>query len=273
MIVPQLFATSIASVVFFHNLGYLSAAEFECPLSTEQFGTEVKSDLTSHAQDFLHQNPQHFAKHIETTVNDLYSKYPAADRIVVIRDLMSVTCQIIRNSGSLSDDEKLKRWFQFVDVARSFLPPLPSEQILHNEPESELQKEQNKKPTPIAPAVDKALTLHSGASISVQAVGIEEPARLIAQELETQLQHAGFVVDPKRPAIILIINVETRTVGRRLDGPDKVIVSVTERSTNLTERLISVQPVQEKEYDWDNPNSSSRNVAKQLYSLLSPSMH
>jgi hypothetical protein len=271
MIVPRLFAVAIASVVFFCSLGYLSAADFGCPVSTEQFSTDVKADLASHAQDFLHQNPERFADHIETTVNDLYSKYPAADRIVVIRDLMSVTCQIIRNSDSLSDDEKLNRWFQFVNVARSFLPQLPSEQILHTEPESQL--EQNHKSTPAPPTVDKAPALHSGASISVQAVGLGEPARLIARELEMQLQRAGFIVDPTRPTITLVINVETRTVGRRLDGPDKVIVTVTERSTNLTEGLISVQPVQDKAYEWGNPNSSSRNVAEQLYSLLLPSMH
>ena len=110
---------------------------------------------------------------------------------------------------------------------------------------------------------------HSGVSIGIEP-GPGELAGLIARELAKQFERAGFVLDPKRPTIIYVIEVEPRTVGRNLDGPDDVIVRVTERATDPTQR-VSLQPVRE-EYPWRNPNSSAHNVAEQLYILLLPSV-
>ena len=266
----QFCAVVTASVALFASLGYSSAADFNCPNSTEQFNTEVRADLTSHAQDILRQNTDRVADHIETTVSDLYSKYPGADRIVVVRDLMSVTCQLIRNSESLTDDEKLNRWFQFVSIARSFLPQTPFEQS--QQTEQKQRTDRIDKSVPAIPKLDAVPAPHPGMSFAVQAVGLDEPTRLIGQALETQLQNAGFVMDPERPTIIFVVEVEARTVGRRLDGPDEVLVTITKRSTNPKDELASTRLVQAKSYEWRNPNSSSRNVAEQLYSLLLPSM-
>jgi Caspase domain len=117
--------------------------------------------------------------------------------------------------------------------------------------------------------VGGATAFYFGASFSIQP-GIGEPARLIARELQAQFERAGFVLDPKRPSIVYDVDVESRTIGRSLDGPDRVIVTITKRWTDPALRL-SAPPVR-AEYAWRNPNSSARNAAEQLYSLLLPSM-
>ena len=112
-----------------------------------------------------------------------------------------------------------------------------------------------------------AATADSVDSFSIEP-GLGEEARLIARELEIQFQRAGLVLDTKRPAIVYEIEVEPRTVGRNLDGPDRVFVTVNERRTDPT-HAPSLRPVQ-KEYEWRNPNSSARYVAEHLYALLIP---
>jgi hypothetical protein len=108
-----------------------------------------------------------------------------------------------------------------------------------------------------------------GASFSIQP-GPGEPARLIARALEIEFQRAGFSLDPNRPTLIYDVQVEARTVGRSLDGPDRVIVTINKRWTDPTLAIPS-DPVR-AEFGWYNPTSSARNAAEQLYRLLLPSM-
>jgi hypothetical protein len=115
--------------------------------------------------------------------------------------------------------------------------------------------------------VGGAAAFYFGASFSIQP-GLGEPARLIARELEVQFRRGGFVLDAERPTIIYDVEVESRTVGRSLDGPDEVVVKITKRWTDPTLK-VSAQPVQ-AEYAWGNPNSSAQTAAEQLYSLLLP---
>ena len=117
--------------------------------------------------------------------------------------------------------------------------------------------------------VGGATAFYFGASFSIQP-GPSEPARLIARTLETEFQRAGFVLDRNRPTIIYEVEAEARTIGRSLDGPDRVIVTITKRWTDPT-LATPTQPVR-AEYSWYNPNSSARNAAEQLYRLLLPSL-
>ena len=114
-----------------------------------------------------------------------------------------------------------------------------------------------------------AAASHLGGTLRVEA-GLGEEARLIARELGNQFETAGRVLDPKWPTVTYIVEAEPRTVGRSLDGPDEVVVTVTERATDPNLRLPAV--LVKREYPWRNPNSSARNVAEQLYSLLSSSV-
>jgi hypothetical protein len=117
--------------------------------------------------------------------------------------------------------------------------------------------------------VGGATAFYFGASFSIQP-GPGEPARLIAGALEAEFQRAGFVLDRNRPTVTYDIEVEARTVGRSLDGPDRVIVTITKRWTDPT--LATPTQSVRAEYSWYNPNSSARNAAEQLYRLLLPSV-
>ena len=108
-----------------------------------------------------------------------------------------------------------------------------------------------------------------GASFAVEP-GLNEPARLIARELEGQFERAGFAPDPQRPTIVYDVDAEPITLGAVLDQPDHVIVKITKHWTDPTLKL-SARSVQ-AEYPWRNPNSSARNAAEQLFRLLLPSV-
>lgn len=107
----------------------------------------------------------------------------------------------------------------------------------------------------------------SGVSFDIQPGG-GEPARLIAQDLKRKFEHAGFVFDSERPTIIYDMDVQALTVGRVLDGPDTVIVTITKRWTDP--RKQAEQPVKHESYVWGNPHSSALKISEQLYSLLLP---
>jgi Caspase domain len=108
-----------------------------------------------------------------------------------------------------------------------------------------------------------------GASFAVQP-GLNEPARLIARELEAQFERAGFAADPQRPTIVYDVDADPIALGPVVDQPDHVIVKVTKHWTDpsLRQTPRSVQA----EYPWRNPNSSARNAAEQLFRLLLPSV-
>ena len=121
-------------------------------------------------------------------------------------------------------------------------------------------------------AVGRAMSSHAGLdkpSFNIQP-GPGEPARLIARELELQFRQGGFILDAHRPTITYDVEAEGRTVGRSLDGPDQVVVTVSKYWTDPTVTT-PAPPIQGK-YEWWNPNSSARKVAEELYRSLLPSM-
>jgi hypothetical protein len=115
----RLLAASIATIISGH---FCLAADFPCPIPTKQIATEIKADVDGKAKTIFEVGTAAVEGQVETTVVDLYSKYPAADRVAIIRDLIYTTCQFIKNSPTLSDDEKLTKWFAFLPVANTFLP-------------------------------------------------------------------------------------------------------------------------------------------------------
>jgi hypothetical protein len=117
--------------------------------------------------------------------------------------------------------------------------------------------------------VSGATAFYFGASFSILP-GADEPARNIARALEAEFGRAGFVLDRDRPTVTYDLEVESRTIGPSLDGPDRVIVTVTKHWTDPT-LVVPTRPVR-AEFSWRNPNSSSRSAAEQLYRLLLPTV-
>ena len=116
--------------------------------------------------------------------------------------------------------------------------------------------------------VGGATAFYFGASFAIEP-GLNEPARMIARELEVQFERAGFAPDPDRPTIVYDVDAEPLTLGPVLE-PDHVDVKVTKHWTDPTLRLPAVSV--EAEYPWRNPNSSARNAAEQVFRLLLPSV-
>jgi hypothetical protein len=104
------------------------AEDFKCPAPAEQTGADVKGDIDGHAQAFLKLGGADLKGNVEKTTVDLFSKYPNADRVAIISSLLSTTCNLIKSSTSLSDIEKLNKWFEvFPLISAMLLPDKPSE--------------------------------------------------------------------------------------------------------------------------------------------------
>lgn len=98
------------------------ADDFPCPEPTAQTDSNLKADITGKAQTILKVADADLQGHIETTVNNLYAQYPNADRVAVIRDMISTTCNLIKHSSQLSDSDKFNKWITTITILRSYLP-------------------------------------------------------------------------------------------------------------------------------------------------------
>lgn len=123
----------------------------------------------------------------------------------------------------------------------------------------------NSQPNP-ATSLDQELPAPVGTSISIRP-GLNEPARLISRELANEFRDAGFTVGSEKPRLIYDVDVEPRTVGMNLDGPDIIIVTITERSTDPT--INALEQINPQTYPWHNPESSAVYAAQHLYEMLS----
>jgi hypothetical protein len=87
------------------------AADFTCPSPAEQTGSNLNVDVTGEAQTILKIGNADLKGHVEKTIVDLYSKYPHADKIIILRDLLSTTCNLIKSSSQLTDEQKIDKWY------------------------------------------------------------------------------------------------------------------------------------------------------------------
>ena len=98
-------------------------------------------------------------------------------------------------------------------------------------------------------------------SFSIQP-GPGEAAQFISRALEAEFQRADLILDSNRPTVTYDVEAESRTVGRIIDVPEQVVVTVTRRWTDPT---LKIPPHQiHAKYEWYNPNSSSQLIAKKI---------
>jgi hypothetical protein len=86
------------------------AADFPCPEPTQQTASNIKADVAGQAQTFLKLGAAELKGTVEKTVVNLFEKYPNADRVVMMSNVLSTTCNLIKNSTQLSDSEKFDKW-------------------------------------------------------------------------------------------------------------------------------------------------------------------
>lgn len=84
-------------------------AAIQCPEPPANVAREVVVDTEVGAQGLKSLVSGTLKNHTETTVKNLFEKYPHADRVTMGTLMMSVYCRQLDGSTTLSDAEKLDR--------------------------------------------------------------------------------------------------------------------------------------------------------------------
>jgi hypothetical protein len=95
----------------------LAKDAFECPsmpAALTQINRNVKSDISASVGSLGKVKAGEVGVKTEIEAQSLLSKYPNADRIVVLQTMAATYCTMLRSS-SLDDKEKLDRWERFQD--------------------------------------------------------------------------------------------------------------------------------------------------------------
>ena len=99
-----------------------AAQDFQCPSPAQQTNSNLRVEVDGKAQTVLRLGAADLKGSVERTVEDLYSKYPNADRVAIASMMLSTTCQLIRNSRQLTNSEKFEKWMAVLQIIRTFLP-------------------------------------------------------------------------------------------------------------------------------------------------------
>lgn len=117
---PSIIRCTIAVVCASISLN-ATAEPFPCPTSSAQIATNIKADVNGSAQTLLRIGSAEVKGQVEKTAVDLYSKYPNADRVAIISNLVSTACNLIVNSKQMSDEQKFDKWLLIFPYVKSLL--------------------------------------------------------------------------------------------------------------------------------------------------------
>jgi hypothetical protein len=99
-----------AAVLAVGLLGWNPAhAAMDCPAAPSNVAKDLVVDTEVGAQGLKSLVSGTLKNHTETTVKNLWEKYPNADKLTVATLMMSVYCQQVDKSTTLTDQEKLDR--------------------------------------------------------------------------------------------------------------------------------------------------------------------
>ena len=87
----------------------------DCPRPTQQLATDQSSDVRSSVRALGGLNVTSFETKAESITHDLFAKYPNADDVAVANTMISMYCQIILPSTTMSDSEKLDHLYRLED--------------------------------------------------------------------------------------------------------------------------------------------------------------
>ncbi len=83
-----------------------AAAQMTCAEPSKQFTTEVEGDIKATAEGMKRIFEAQGAAQVRTKVVELIQKLPDANRTLLQRDLISATCELIKNSQAVDFDKK-----------------------------------------------------------------------------------------------------------------------------------------------------------------------
>jgi hypothetical protein len=96
-------------------LGVGGAAAYECPKPPQQVAEDVTTEAHGSTTALLSVSSSSYDNVARNVSQDLLQKYPNADRVLVHYATLSIACQVIMASTTLSDSEKLDRIFRLDD--------------------------------------------------------------------------------------------------------------------------------------------------------------
>jgi hypothetical protein len=105
---------AIATGLFFASFTPALAA-YECPRAPQQVAEDVVTEAHGSATSLVSATSSSYDNVARKVTTDLIQKYPNSDRLLVRYTVLSMACQVIMGSNSLSDDEKLDRLYRFDD--------------------------------------------------------------------------------------------------------------------------------------------------------------
>jgi hypothetical protein len=111
----------IPSILFWSNVSV--GADFPCPQPTLQVASGIAGDMQGQAQGLLRLATAELKGQIQTTVVNLWEKYPNADKIAIVQNFQSTSCNILKTSTSLSDEKKLELWMAMIPTFVVYLSP------------------------------------------------------------------------------------------------------------------------------------------------------
>ena len=86
------------------------AAPITCPEPPQQFSEEISGDATLELKGlFSRLVSGELTGDLRMTTEDVFSRYPNADRIILGQGIFSIYCQLIDGSAELSDEMKLQQ--------------------------------------------------------------------------------------------------------------------------------------------------------------------
>ena len=111
----------ILGILFWINTS--DSADFPCPAPNEQLAHNVSGDVQGQAQGLLKLGTAELKGGLQKTVVNLWEKYPNADRIAIVQNLQSTSCNLVKTSTTLSDEQKLDRWMAMLQMFSGYLTP------------------------------------------------------------------------------------------------------------------------------------------------------
>jgi len=99
---------------------HAKAQGFDCPEPMKQVGANVKGEIGAQAQALLKITGFDLKGAVETSVVNLFEKYPNADRIAMVQNYQSLACNVIKTS-SLPDEKKFEMILQLATSLEKFI--------------------------------------------------------------------------------------------------------------------------------------------------------
>ncbi|WP_342736282.1 hypothetical protein [Bradyrhizobium sp. B117] len=85
-----------------------ASAQMTCAKPSEQYATQIAGDVNATAQGLTRIFSAGVSGGARKEIVDLIGKYPNADRVLLQRDLISVTCELIKTSTEVDFDKKAR---------------------------------------------------------------------------------------------------------------------------------------------------------------------